>query len=216
MLVIDPVDSLRDPLADGWAASPIDRMELLLRSADVKIGVVTDGSWWAIVSARPQTMLASGITSALTWTESPATRNAFIELLRRVRLIGGNPEEHPERYAISDPLTRVPIPAIVRCIHARADDRVPLTQSVTYVAAAQASGGDDSLGHGSEIGHGRNPSGSRIAARTGRRRLRAWSRPGRPGQRGREDIIASSSSRGESPAGLWLPDPGVAPYRGRG
>ena len=92
VLVIDPVDSLRDPLADGWAASPIDRMELLLRSADVKIGVVTDGSWWAIVSARPQTMLASGITSALTWTESPATRNAFIELLRRVRLIGGSPE----------------------------------------------------------------------------------------------------------------------------
>jgi len=71
-LVIDPVDSLRDPLADGWAASPIDRMELLLRSADVKIGVVTDGSWWAIVSARPQTMLASGITSALTWTAGQA------------------------------------------------------------------------------------------------------------------------------------------------
>jgi hypothetical protein len=89
VLVIDPVDSLRDPLADGWAASPIDRMELLLRKADVKIGVVTDGCWWAIVSARPQTMLASGITSALTWTESPATRNAFIELLRRIRLIGG-------------------------------------------------------------------------------------------------------------------------------
>jgi hypothetical protein len=93
VLVIDPVDSLRDPLSDGWAASPIDRMELLLRSADVKIGVVTDGCWWAIVSARPQTMLASGITSALTWTESPATRNAFVQLLRPIRLIGGNPEE---------------------------------------------------------------------------------------------------------------------------
>ncbi|MGH3245279.1 MAG: hypothetical protein ACRDOI_03585, partial [Trebonia sp.] len=36
VLVINPVDSLRDPLADGWAASPIYRMELLLRSADVK------------------------------------------------------------------------------------------------------------------------------------------------------------------------------------
>ena len=93
VLIIDPVDSLRDPLADGWAASPIDRMELLLRKADVKIGVVTDGNWWAIVSARPQTMLASGLTSALTWTESPATRNAFIELLRRIRLIGGAPED---------------------------------------------------------------------------------------------------------------------------
>jgi hypothetical protein len=90
VLVVDPVDSLRDPLADGWAASPIDRMELLLRKADVSVGLVTDGNWWAIVSARPLTMLASGITSALTWTESPATRNAFIELLRRIRLVGGS------------------------------------------------------------------------------------------------------------------------------
>ena len=93
VLVIDPVDSLRDPLADGWAASPIDRMEELLRTADVQIGVVTDGRWWAIVCARPQTMLASGIIDALTWTEAPATRNAFIELLRRIRLIGGSPED---------------------------------------------------------------------------------------------------------------------------
>ena len=54
VLVIDPVDSLRDPLADGWAASPIDRMEELLRTAGVPIGVVTDGRWWAIVCARPR------------------------------------------------------------------------------------------------------------------------------------------------------------------
>ena len=33
VLVIDPVDSLRDPLSDGWAASPVDRMEELLRTS---------------------------------------------------------------------------------------------------------------------------------------------------------------------------------------
>jgi hypothetical protein len=93
VLVTDPVDSLRDPLDDGWAASPIDRMEELLRSAGMNVGVVTDGRWWAIVSARPQTMLASGITDTQTWTEAPATRNAFIELLRPIRLIGGKPED---------------------------------------------------------------------------------------------------------------------------
>ena len=60
VLVVDPVDSLRDPLDDGWAASPIDRMEELLRAGAVPIGVVTDGRWWAIVSARPETMVASG------------------------------------------------------------------------------------------------------------------------------------------------------------
>ena len=43
VLVVDPVDSLRDPLTDGWATSPIDRTEELLRAAKVPVGVVTDG-----------------------------------------------------------------------------------------------------------------------------------------------------------------------------
>ncbi|NEB89247.1 SAM-dependent DNA methyltransferase [Streptomyces anulatus] len=93
VLVVDPTDSLRDPLTDGWAASPIDRAEELLRTAGVPIGVVTDGRWWAIVSAREQTMVASGIVDAQTWIEEPQTRNAFIELLQRKRLIGGKAED---------------------------------------------------------------------------------------------------------------------------
>ena len=93
VLVVDPVDSLREPLDDGWATSPIDRMEELLRAAGVPIGVVTDGRWWAIGSAREQTMVASGIVDAQTWIEEPQTRNAFIALLQRRRLLGGRPEE---------------------------------------------------------------------------------------------------------------------------
>jgi hypothetical protein len=93
VMVVDPVDSLREPPGDGWAASPIDRMEELLRTGAVPIGVVTDGRWWAIVSAREKTMVASGIVDAQTWIDEPLTRNAFIELLRPVRLIGGKPED---------------------------------------------------------------------------------------------------------------------------
>ncbi|AWS48740.1 SAM-dependent methyltransferase [Streptosporangium sp. 'caverna'] len=93
VLVVDPVESLRDLLDDGWATSPIDRMEELLRSGGVPIGVVTDGRWWAIVSAREQTMVASGIVDAQTWIEEPQTRNAFIELLQRRRLLAGKPED---------------------------------------------------------------------------------------------------------------------------
>ncbi len=89
LLVVDPVDSLRDPADDGWAVSPIDRMAELLRAGGVPIGVVTDGRWWAIVSHREQTMLASGIVDAHTWIEEPATRNAVIELLSRKRMLGG-------------------------------------------------------------------------------------------------------------------------------
>lgn len=93
VLVVDPVDSLRDPLTDGWAAGPIDRMEELLRAGGVPVGVVTDGRWWAIVSARPDIMAASGVVDAQTWVEEPPTRNAFIELLQRRRLIAGRPED---------------------------------------------------------------------------------------------------------------------------
>jgi methylase of polypeptide subunit release factors len=93
LLVIDPVASLRDPLDDRWATSPIDRMEELLRASSVQTGVVTDGRWWALVSAREGAMVASGIVDAQTWIEEPQVRNAFIELLQLRRLVGGKPED---------------------------------------------------------------------------------------------------------------------------
>ena len=98
--VVDPVDSLRAPLTDGWSASPVDRMEEMLRAGQssgaqgaCSIGVVTDGRWWAIVSAPPGAMAASGIVDAQTWIEEPAVRNAFVELLSTRRLLGGKAEE---------------------------------------------------------------------------------------------------------------------------
>lgn len=62
-----------------------------------------------------------------------------------IELMGGAPDQYPKRYAVADPLAQVPIPASVRCVHARADDRVPFTQSVTYVEAATAAGQDAQL-----------------------------------------------------------------------
>ncbi|OBI92885.1 Eco57I restriction-modification methylase domain-containing protein [Mycobacterium asiaticum] len=91
--VIDPVDSLRQVPADLWAATPVDRMEVLLRDNDIPIGIVTDGRWWAMVCARPGAMTASGVVDALTWVEEPRTRDAFLTLISRQHIIGGNPSE---------------------------------------------------------------------------------------------------------------------------
>ena len=91
--VIDPVPSLRDQSLDGWSDSPVDRMEQMLRKADLPIGLVTDGRWWALVSAPAKTLAASGIVDAQTWVEEAAVRNAFIELLSKRRLLGGKAEE---------------------------------------------------------------------------------------------------------------------------
>ncbi|MDO8106447.1 DUF2087 domain-containing protein [Isoptericola sp. b441] len=44
-----------------------------------------------------------------------------------------------------DPIRQVPLGAPVRCVHGRADDVVPPTQSEAYVSAARAAGGDVAL-----------------------------------------------------------------------
>ncbi|NUS43304.1 MAG: SAM-dependent DNA methyltransferase [Mycobacteriaceae bacterium] len=93
VLVVDPVKSLRDPLEDGWAASPIDRMTELLHESRVPIGVVTDGRWWGVVCARPGAVVASGIVDAQSWIEDPRTRDALFDLLSRRQLIGGDPAQ---------------------------------------------------------------------------------------------------------------------------
>lgn len=91
--VIDPTDSLRHTPSDLWAATPVDRLEALLRQNDVAIGVVTDGRWWGLVHAGAAKMPASGVADALTWTEEPRARDAFLTLLGRQHIIGGDPAE---------------------------------------------------------------------------------------------------------------------------
>lgn len=91
--VIDPVDSLRQVPNDLWAATPVDRMEALLRGNGVEIGVVSDGRWWGLVCAREGSMAASGIVDALTWIEEPRTRDAFLTVIGRQYIIGGDPNE---------------------------------------------------------------------------------------------------------------------------
>ncbi|WP_144722161.1 DNA methyltransferase [Cellulosimicrobium sp. TH-20] len=90
VLVLDPVTSLRNPGTHGWSATPIDRMDALLRAAGVAVGVVTDGRWWALVSAQDGLMTASGVVDAQTWIEERGTRDGFFELIALRRFYGGN------------------------------------------------------------------------------------------------------------------------------
>ena len=59
--------------------------------------------------------------------------------------VGGRRDEVPERYALADPMAHVPLDVPVVCVHAPADDTVPIAQSESYVAAATAAGGDARL-----------------------------------------------------------------------
>jgi hypothetical protein len=91
--VVDRCESPHQAGVDGWAASPIDRMDALLRGSGVEIGVVTDGRWWALVCARKDAMVASGVVDALSWVEEPLTRNAFLTVIARRYIVGGDPAE---------------------------------------------------------------------------------------------------------------------------
>lgn len=139
VLVVDPVENLRSPLDDGWAAAPVDRLEELLRASGVPVGVVTDGRWWALVDAQPEVLVASGIVDALTWTEEPAARNALVELLGRRRLVGGRPDDR--------------LPALFARSVAAAEEitealGVQVRRAVELLVAALSEAGVDAQRHG--------------------------------------------------------------------
>jgi methylase of polypeptide subunit release factors len=91
--IVDPTDSLRQTPNDLWAATPIDRLDAMLREAKLPIGIVTDGRWWGLVHATDGLMTASGVVDALTWVEEPRARDAFFTLISRQHIIGGDPDE---------------------------------------------------------------------------------------------------------------------------
>lgn len=73
-----------------------------------------------------------------------------------VDLLGGSPDDVPERYDWTDPIRRVPLDVPAVCVHGHDDDSVPFAQSEAYVAAASAAGANVELveckgGHMSHI-----------------------------------------------------------------
>jgi acetyl esterase/lipase len=54
--------------------------------------------------------------------------------------LGGSPDQHPERYAVADPVRLLPTGVPVLCVHGSADVVVPVQQSRRYAAAAAAVG----------------------------------------------------------------------------
>jgi acetyl esterase/lipase len=68
-------------------------------------------------------------------------------------LMGGGPEEYPERHRAADPMGLVPTGMRVRLVHGTVDDRVPVGLSREYAGRAGAAGDDvtcevlDGAGH---------------------------------------------------------------------
>jgi acetyl esterase/lipase len=60
-------------------------------------------------------------------------------------LMGGSPDERPERYALGDPLALVPLPTPVLLVHGVLDETVSVKLSRNYARAARAVGGEVEL-----------------------------------------------------------------------
>lgn len=73
-------------------------------------------------------------------------------------LMGGSPERFPERYAIADPIGRVPLSLPVLLVHGTDDRTVSVRRSRNYAAAARAAGADVELAElaGEAGGHRRH------------------------------------------------------------
>jgi len=56
------------------------------------------------------------------------------------RLMGGGPDERPERYAVADPIALVPLPIPVLLVHGTEDATVSVRRSRNYAQAARAAG----------------------------------------------------------------------------
>lgn|SRR5574340_160235 len=69
-------------------------------------------------------------------------------------LLGGMPDEYPERYRIASPIEHLPVGLPVTALHGDADHTVSVDQSRTYVAAARAAGDPADLEILPGIGHG--------------------------------------------------------------
>ena len=60
-------------------------------------------------------------------------------------LMGGSPDEFPDRYALADPIALVPVPMPVLLVHGTEDRTVSVRRSRNYAAAGRAAGGQVEL-----------------------------------------------------------------------
>ncbi|MCY7990738.1 DNA methyltransferase [Bacillus haynesii] len=77
---------------DGWVASLVERMTVLCRSNDVRLGIITNGERWMLVNA-PIGKTSSHVSwYARLWLQEPVTLKAFQSLLG-IRRCFGPPDE---------------------------------------------------------------------------------------------------------------------------
>jgi hypothetical protein len=84
-----PGTNMNNPLSgESWAASPVERMINLCKATGVRVGLVTNGDDWSLVSIPADGSTSIGTWRARFWQQEPLTLRAFISLLGVRRFFG--------------------------------------------------------------------------------------------------------------------------------
>lgn len=131
----------------GWPATADDVGAAIDRLADLDVDtsrVVAVGhsaggqlAVWAAGRTDARVPLSAAVAQAGVLDLGAAAR-AELGAGAVADFLGGTPDDIPDRYRAADPLAAAPLDVPVLCVHARADDTVPIEQSEAYVARGGA------------------------------------------------------------------------------
>jgi acetyl esterase/lipase len=131
---IDHLAGLRDPRLD------LDGVTLFGHSAGGQLAL------WA-AARKDGAVRVAGVCAQAAVCDMVRGGNAAHQL------IGGEPDELPERYARADPMQLVPLGVPILLVHGAADATVPVKRSRRFAEAARAAGDDVGLIEPNPGGH---------------------------------------------------------------
>ena len=76
-----------------WTANAVERLAVLLRARDVPVGIVTDGRWWALVTAPRGGATGAAVWDASLFSEEPKSLEGLVALLTRSRFQAAQPKD---------------------------------------------------------------------------------------------------------------------------
>ena len=76
-----------------WTANAVERLAVLLRARDVPVGIVTDGRWWALVTAPRGAATGAAVWDASLFSEEPKSLEGLVALLTRSRFQAVQPKD---------------------------------------------------------------------------------------------------------------------------
>jgi len=76
-----------------WTANAVERLAVLLRARDVPAGIVTDGRWWALVTAPRDGATGAAVWDGSLFSEDPESLEGLVALLTRSRFQAAQPKD---------------------------------------------------------------------------------------------------------------------------